>query len=190
MTSIESDAPISPVDDRQTVTVRRHAGDWLAAEYRIEEVEGVRWDSTSGGVNRRSPYPMLFGYVVCDGMVSGELAHSGRHGACPHTIKVVIQKRDNPGTIYKQMAAQAGPKPAIVRYGRPHLVREATRRYSVWRWDRKKRGRECSGVMTRTEAFGLMHVLREHPYTSVNCMKAMDQGAEKSEQGESGIARE
>jgi hypothetical protein len=36
-------------------------------------------------------------YVMCDGMIDGELAHSCSHGPPPHDIKVCLLKKDNRG---------------------------------------------------------------------------------------------
>jgi hypothetical protein len=45
-------------------------------------------------------------------MVDGELPHAGVHGGpCPHTIKVVILKKDNTREVYRFFEEQAGPRP-------------------------------------------------------------------------------
>ncbi len=73
--------------------VRRYPTDWKTATYRVEDVEGFRWDSVSGGVAKNTSRETLFAYVDCDKMLSGELAHSCRHGPAPHRIKVAIIKK-------------------------------------------------------------------------------------------------
>jgi hypothetical protein len=85
----------APVPDEQTVDVRRQWNDWKIASYRLSDVDGLHWDSVSGGVKARAPRSFLHGYVWCDGMIEGELSHSCRHGAGPHRIKVCITKRGN-----------------------------------------------------------------------------------------------
>ena len=57
----------------------------------------------------------VYAYVSCDKALSGEVAHSGVHGDCPHRIKVCILKIDNPDT-YDYVKSRAGEKPAEYRY--------------------------------------------------------------------------
>lgn len=72
------------------VEVRRQWNDWRVAVYRLSDIDGPHWDSVSGGVNARAPREFLHAYVRCDGMISGEISHSCRHGRGPHNIKVCI----------------------------------------------------------------------------------------------------
>jgi hypothetical protein len=37
----------------------------------------------------------LHGYVMCDQLIAGHLAHSCQHGPAPHRIKVCITKKGN-----------------------------------------------------------------------------------------------
>jgi hypothetical protein len=83
MTSGESDP---------TVSVRRHPSDWQTAVYRLSDISGIHSDVVSGGVGRKMSRSTWCGYVMCDGAVSGEVAHSCRHGLAPHRIKVCIPK--------------------------------------------------------------------------------------------------
>jgi hypothetical protein len=55
---------------------------------------------------------MVYGYVMCDAMLDGELAHSGVHGDCPHRIKVVVVAKDNSTAVMRRVRELAGPKPA------------------------------------------------------------------------------
>jgi hypothetical protein len=77
------------------VSVRRHPNDWQTAIYRFSDIGGLHWDRVSGGVGRKTSHDTLFGYVMCDGAMSGEVAHSCRHGPGPHKIKVCIPKTCN-----------------------------------------------------------------------------------------------
>jgi hypothetical protein len=70
------------------VEVRRQWNDWRVAVYTLSDIDDLHWDRVSGGVNARAPREFLHCYVLCDGMVSGDLAHSCRHGQGPHNIKV------------------------------------------------------------------------------------------------------
>ncbi len=82
------------MEDRTIVKVRRQPDDWRIASYEIRNVTGLRWDSVGGGVQRGSALH-VYGYVMCDGMIDGELAHSCRHGPPPHEIKVCLTKKHN-----------------------------------------------------------------------------------------------
>jgi len=94
------------------VRVRRQWNDYRVALYRIEDVTGAHWDQVSGGVQAKAPRYFIHAYVRCNGMVEGELPHSGLHaGPCPHTIKVVIVKKDNAPEVYRLFEQQAGPRP-------------------------------------------------------------------------------
>jgi hypothetical protein len=94
------------------VKVRREPGDYRIASYPLDAVENPHWDRVSGGVQAPAPRDLLYGYVMCNEMIAGEVAHSGLHaGPCPHNIKVCILKKDNEPTVYAQLAEEAGPKP-------------------------------------------------------------------------------
>jgi hypothetical protein len=78
-----------------TVSVRRHPKDWQTAVYRLSDIDGPHRDTVSGGVGRKTSHDAWFGYVMCDGAVSGEVAHTCRHGPAPHRIKICIPKTCN-----------------------------------------------------------------------------------------------
>jgi hypothetical protein len=80
----------------QIVIVRRQWNDnWRHARYRLDDIFNMHWTDVSGGVNARAPRKFVHGYVRCDGMIDGELAHSCRHGTAPHYIKVCMTKKGN-----------------------------------------------------------------------------------------------
>jgi plasmid stabilization system protein ParE len=54
-------------------------------------VRATIYDSLQSRANRY----YLHGYVWCDGMISGVLAHTCRHGPPPHRIKVCVTKKGN-----------------------------------------------------------------------------------------------
>ncbi len=95
----------------ETVWARRQWNDWRHAKYRLEDLEQPHWDNLSGGVMSVAPQYFLHGYVWCDAMLEGELAHSCAHGKGPHRIKVCITKIGNDPAIFKRLAETAGPKP-------------------------------------------------------------------------------
>lgn len=88
------------------VYVRRQWNSWRVGEVDFESLSGLHWSSTSGGVQARSPRPMLSGYVQCD-EVRGDIDHSCRHGSGPHTIKVCITRKDNEKDVFAKLKAIA-----------------------------------------------------------------------------------
>lgn len=101
-----------PVGTTELVSVRRKWDSWEVAEVYVSEVDNPMWDLESGGVKETAPEALIFGYVYCDAIVSGSLAHSCLHGTAPHSIKVCILRKDNSPRIYNYFHALAGPKPA------------------------------------------------------------------------------
>jgi hypothetical protein len=81
--------------DEIIVTVRRQWNDWREARYRLRDIEGLHWTDVSGGVNARAPRALIHGYVWCNGMIDGELAHSCQHGEGPHRVLVCVVKKAN-----------------------------------------------------------------------------------------------
>lgn len=47
----------------------------------------------SRGVYKIELQSFIYGYVNCQGMLEGEVSHSGIHGSCPHSIKVCALKK-------------------------------------------------------------------------------------------------
>ena len=93
--------------DQNLVTVRRQWNDWRTAEYKLCNVDGLHLSDQSGGVNASASQEFIHGYVQCDGMESGELAHSGSHGPCPHQIKVCFVKKDNNKKVFALVSQMA-----------------------------------------------------------------------------------
>lgn len=94
-------------DVEQTVVVRRHWNDWRKATYPLSALTGVHWSDTSGGTGGRANQRYVHGYVDCDGMLEGELAHSCLHGEGPHRIKVCVVARDNSPRVMALLRAEA-----------------------------------------------------------------------------------
>lgn len=92
------------------VTVRRQWDHWMKARYRLSDVSRLHWDDMSGGINAAAPQLFVHGYVLCNGMIDGELAHSCRHGRPPHEIKVCITKKFNE-SVWHEVIKLVGPKP-------------------------------------------------------------------------------
>lgn len=98
------------------VRVRRQWNSQRIATYPIAQLAGVRWHTVSGGVHASSPQPFLYAFVSCQGMLEGELDHSGAHGGpYPHSITVCIVKKDNEPKVFSGLCKIAGPKPVNVK---------------------------------------------------------------------------
>ena len=104
--------PKGPVTGSELVSVRRRWNSWEVAEVYVGEVSNPIWDIESGGVKETSPDALIYGYVWCDAIVSGTLAHSCLHGTAPHSIKVCILRKDNSPRIYNYFLEMVGPKPS------------------------------------------------------------------------------
>lgn len=91
------------------VKVRRQWNDYRIGEVDIDKLEGWHWNFLSGGVRSRSPRPFVCAYVSCMD-VEGDIAHSGVHGDCPHSIKVVLVKADNRKN-WSMIEEKVGSKP-------------------------------------------------------------------------------
>lgn len=89
------------------ISVRRHPNDWQTAQFRLSKLERPHLARASGGVGRATAHPTLFAYVWCDGMDSGELAHSCQHGPPPHRILVAVPKVCNSKENYRLIRALA-----------------------------------------------------------------------------------
>ena len=88
------------VEEEPSVWVRRQWNDWRKARVRVRDLQGLHMTDTSGGINVRAPRDFLHGYIWCNQLLEGELAHSCSHGAGPHRIKVCVIKKDNiPSTL-------------------------------------------------------------------------------------------
>jgi hypothetical protein len=80
-----------------------------------DDIDGVRWDWISGGVQAVQPRESLFGYVLCD-VVDG-VGHSCRHGGGHpdgggHSIKVLITKKGSDPEVYERLRNEASRRRA------------------------------------------------------------------------------
>lgn len=104
--------PNKQVGASDLVTVRRTWNSWETAQVYVGDVSNPLWDIVSGGVKESAPDALVYGYIWCDTLVSGSIAHSCLHGTAPHSIKICILRKDNPPRIYNHFLALVGPKPA------------------------------------------------------------------------------
>lgn len=117
--------PKSTEGDDFVVYVRRHPLDWQTAEYRLSALScELFWDRQSGGVNKGTSHPALFGYVMCDEMLSGELAHSCAHGPAPHRIKVCLVKKLNKARWKELLQRVSPPRRPVLLFRVPRSILE------------------------------------------------------------------
>lgn len=102
-----------PVAETELVSVRRQWNSWEVAQVYVGDVSNPLWDLVSGGVQETSPEAFIYGYIWCDAIVSGSVAHSCLHGTAPHSIKICILRKDNSPRIYNYFLTLIGPKPAF-----------------------------------------------------------------------------
>ena len=100
-----------PVAATDLVSVRRQWDSWEVAQVTVGEVANPLWDLVSGGVKETAPEAFIYGYIFCDAIVSGSVAHSCLHGTAPHSIKICILRKDNPPRIFNHFLGLVGPKP-------------------------------------------------------------------------------
>jgi hypothetical protein len=114
-----------PTVESAIVKVRRQPGHWRLADYRLSDVARLRWDYIGGGIQQRSAWH-VYGYVMCDAMLSGKIAHSCKHGPPPHRVKVCITKKYNED-VWPLILAKVGPKPEPRRRKRRRRLRAQAR---------------------------------------------------------------
>jgi hypothetical protein len=103
----KSTAALAP---ETVIRVRREWKSRRIGEVRFGDIDDLHWARTSGGTGHRSPFVMMYGYILCDRLVTGTLAHSCVHGEGPHRIKIVVVKKDNPKGIVAALMAPLGPQ--------------------------------------------------------------------------------
>jgi hypothetical protein len=91
------------------VNVRRGPADRRRADYRLSDISRMKWGYISGGLQHRSQWH-VYGFVMCDAMISGKVAHSCKHGPAPHRIKICVTKKHNE-KIWAVISEKVGPKP-------------------------------------------------------------------------------
>jgi hypothetical protein len=106
-----------------SVIVRRQWNDWRRASFPYDSISHLRWDNISGGAQVRAPQYFLHGYVYCNEMIDGEIAHSCTHGPGPHEIKVCVLKKDNL-KIYDKLIKGLESKPTVSRWQKCRAVKK------------------------------------------------------------------
>jgi len=99
-----------PLAPETVIRVRREWKSRRIGEVRFGNIEDLHWARTSGGIGHRSPFVMMYGYMLCDRLVGGAPAHSCVHGEGPHRIKIVVVKKDNLKSVIAALMAPLGPQ--------------------------------------------------------------------------------
>jgi hypothetical protein len=87
--------PTTKQRERTVVWVRRQFHQRETAAYDLTAIEGWHQSDTSGGTHQKANRHYWHGYVWCNAMLEGSVAHSCEHGPPPHRIKVCITKTRN-----------------------------------------------------------------------------------------------
>jgi hypothetical protein len=102
----------------ETVKVSR---DWYSSRrcslISLSDLHGLHWTYRTGGWKTPLAKPHLAGYVLCT-KLARNIGHSCSplHGAPPHRVKVLILERIQNPTVYRELAAIAGPRPPRPRF--------------------------------------------------------------------------
>jgi len=100
---------LSDVEEMK-VTVCRQWNDHRKIKVNLSALSGFHISKISGGVQARSPYPMLYAYMACDNIPeSKEFAHSCKHTGYPHRIKVCITQKHNSPALYRKLRRMIEP---------------------------------------------------------------------------------
>jgi hypothetical protein len=87
--------PTTKQRERTVVWVRRQFHQRESAAYDLADIEGWHQSDTSGGKHAKANRRYWHGYVWCNAMLEGSVAHSCTHGPPPHRIKVCITRTRN-----------------------------------------------------------------------------------------------
>ena len=93
------------------VYIRRQWNDWQKGKVYLDTLEGLKWDRISGGVQARAPQLFIHGYIWCNDIIEGEIAHTCSHGPPPHRIKVCVVMKDNSKETWAELLEIVGAKP-------------------------------------------------------------------------------
>lgn len=83
------------------IRIRRQPNDYAEGAVRLDQIDSLYWDCTSGGINIPFSHSMICTYVWCTDIEDGGVSHTCRHGPAPHRIKVCVMKKTNDTRIYR-----------------------------------------------------------------------------------------
>jgi hypothetical protein len=90
------------------LSIKRLPRDSAKAECAVADIRRPYWANTYGETPSATGHRFLFGFVSCDAVVSGELAHSCGSETRPHEVQVCIPKVGNDATAYHLLVSRIG----------------------------------------------------------------------------------
>lgn len=118
-------------DNELVVVIKRQPSDGFSSEILISEIEGVKWDNISGGVNKKQSGYSLYGYISYN-LAKKLVKCSGMHDFGNNMAKICIPESANRGKYrkgYKELCERAGEKPGgIIKGKRPKGGKPCTKR--------------------------------------------------------------
>ena len=93
----------------QGVLVRVHPEwrGWQSAEVRMGDLQDLHWRQPPG-----APHPMLYGFVSCSDIITGDIPHDCGSGPGRHRLLVCILKRHTVTSAYLALTRRADqPRP-------------------------------------------------------------------------------
>jgi hypothetical protein len=87
--------------NEQHVWVRCQWHDWRRGKVLLSNLQGLHWCSHSGAAEGPASRRFIHGYINCNQILEGEVAHSCSQEGRPHRIRVSIVRKDNPKTFEK-----------------------------------------------------------------------------------------
>ncbi len=98
------------------IYVRRQPNDYKIGKIKFEDVTDLDWGMTTGGIKVQTNQYYIFGYIYCNQVLEGEIAHSCMHGPAPHHIRVCVLKKDNDKKLYNSIIDVIGESPNKLVY--------------------------------------------------------------------------
>jgi hypothetical protein len=84
------------------VVVQRDWNGWRKAMVPFNALEGVHWRRPTG-----APRPLIFGYVSCDSLLSGEIPHECGDATAPHRLLVCVLKCHTGPSVFQELVKAA-----------------------------------------------------------------------------------
>lgn len=91
------------------VHIKRELKDHGGATIKLSDIHGLKWSRISGGRKIRTAYPYIYGYIIPDNIISGEVACSGTHNY-ENGMKILILEKENKD-IYPKLLDIVGERP-------------------------------------------------------------------------------
>lgn len=92
------------------VRVHRDWDGWHSAEVRLHDIQDVQWFQP-----HHAPHQMLYGFVPCTRIVSGEIPHACDRKSAPHLLCVCVLKKHAIDTTYAELVRRASVSTRIAR---------------------------------------------------------------------------